>query len=74
MLLFLFDLRYKLFDMFHLLWCDFLRQHRYLIVFLSWDIGHGDPEWVLGVETVVLIYCGGGTCQIFDHMVLWHDS
>jgi hypothetical protein len=60
--------------MFHLLWCDFLRQYRYLIVLLSWDIRHRDSERVLGVETVVLIHSGGGTCQIFDHMVLWLDS
>ena len=59
--------------MFHLLWSDFLRQHWHLIVLLSRDIGHGDPEWILGVETVILIYSCGGTCQIFDHMALWLD-
>jgi hypothetical protein len=48
--------------MLHLLWCDFLRQHWYLIVLLSWDIWHRDPERVLDVETVVLIYSIGGTC------------
>jgi hypothetical protein len=73
MLLFYFNLSYKLVDMFHLLWTDFLRQHRHFIVLLSRDIGHGDPERVLGVKTVILIYSGGGTCQIFDHVILWFD-
>ena len=60
--------------MFHLLWRDFLWQYRHLIVLLSRDIGHGDPERVLGVETVILINSGGGTRQIFDHVVLWLDA
>ena len=60
--------------MFYLFWLGFFRQHWYLIVLLSWDIGHGDPEGVLRIETVILIYSGGGTCQIFDHVVLWLDT
>ena len=74
MFLFYFNFSYELVDMFYLLWSDFLRQHRHFIVLLSWNIGHGDPEWVLGVETVILIYSGGGTCQIFDHVALWFDA
>ena len=73
MLLFYFNLSYELVDMFYLLWSDFLRQHWHFIVLLSRDIGHRDPEWILGVETVILIYSCGGTCQIFDHVILWLD-
>jgi hypothetical protein len=60
--------------MFHLLWLGFLGQHWYLIVLLSRDIGHGYPEGVLGIKTIILIYSGGGACQIFDHVVLWLDT